>query len=375
MNKALHVFVYFFLILAAAGLFFEYQLNEKRRLLTDRNRLQEDYLVKIAGTIENVEPNKEVTAEIKKDVSAVEAKIVDTPSTENVLEDYKAYLEQDNLATFVWEKEDIRQQLREIYVLDSEGKPVMDGDRPLTRGAEWKLLEQLLSACQNQQAKLNTTRAELKVLHEKLDDNVRELNDLKPLARQDKVTIVEKNEKIAKLEEEKAALENQVTKLKAQIDELNTEITSLKDEVAAAKDETEAAKEEVAKAKKVIEHLEQALKASLQSRGDSIANRQGVTSLPAGDKGKIIEADNDNMFAIVEFSEEAFKELKGADLSKPLPAIELGVKRPGFKGAAGEFVGRLRLRQEVSGKRYVICDILSAWEQDKLSANDVIFAD
>ena len=61
--------------------------------------------------------------------------------------------------------------------------------------------------------------------------------------------------------------------------------------------------------------------------------------------------------------------------ARPLPALELGVKRSGHSGAAGEFVGRVRLRQEVKGKTLVICDILSAWEQDKLKANDVIFAD
>jgi hypothetical protein len=69
------------------------------------------------------------------------------------------------------------------------------------------------------------------------------------------------------------------------------------------------------------------------------------------------------------------KELKGDNLDRPIPIIELGVKRPGFNGAAGEFVGRIRLRQEVKDKNYVICDILNSWEQDKIAADDVIFAD
>ncbi len=377
MNKALHVFVYFFLILAAAGLFFEYQLNEKRSLLTDRNRLQEDYLVKIAATIENAEPNKEVVAEIKKDVSPVEAKIVDTPATENVLEDYKAYLEQDNLATYQWEKQDIREKLRQVYVLDSEGKPVMDGDRPLMRGPEWELLEKLLKSSQNQQAVLNSTRAELKTLHEKLQETVDELNALKPVARQDKVTIVEKNEKIAQLESEKADLENRIVKIKAQIDELNAEITSLKDEVVTARDEAEAAKEDLAKAQKTIEQLKKLLQEALANSQGGVKTDTGiaVSTVPSGEKGKIVEADNANMFAIVEFTPEAMKELKGNDMSRPLPAMEFGVKRTGFKGEAGEFVGRLRLRQEVTGKNYIICDILSNWEQDKLQANDIVFAD
>jgi hypothetical protein len=69
------------------------------------------------------------------------------------------------------------------------------------------------------------------------------------------------------------------------------------------------------------------------------------------------------------------KELKGANLESQLPSMELGVKRPGYKGAAGEFIGRIRLRQEVKGKNYVVCDILGSWEQDKIKTGDVIFAD
>ena len=100
-----------------------------------------------------------------------------------------------------------------------------------------------------------------------------------------------------------------------------------------------------------------------------------VSSVPAGEKGKIIDADNENMFATVEFTPQAMKELKGNDSSRPIPAMEFGVKRAGFNGEAGEFVGRIRLRQEVPGKNYIICDILTNWEQDKLKADDVVFAD
>ena len=74
MNKALHVLVYLFLILSAAALWFEIELNKKRTLLTDRNRLQEEYVIKIASTVEKVEPNKDATAEVKKDISPIEAK-------------------------------------------------------------------------------------------------------------------------------------------------------------------------------------------------------------------------------------------------------------------------------------------------------------
>ena len=377
MNKLLHVLVYFFLILAGAGLFFELQLNKKRTELTERNRMQEEYFIKVAKTIEKTDPAKDAAFEIKKDSSPVEARLEDSPNMENLLEEYPADLEQANLETYNWDNQTDRAQLRTVYVLDFEGKPVMDGNEFLKRGkgTEDELLSKLFESAKAQQSRLNSTRAALTDLRGKLETIVNELNKLKGAARQDKVTIVERDEKIAKLEGEKAELENQITKLKAQIDELNTEITSLKDEVAAAKDETEQAKDEVAKAKKTIDQLKEMLKSAIQNSGDRAAGGVAVTSLPAGDKGKIVEADNENMFAIVEFTPAAMKEIKGEDGSRALPALELGVKRPGFTGAAGEFVGRLRLRQEVKGKPYVICDILGAWEQDKVAPNDVIFAD
>ncbi|MGN0854062.1 MAG: hypothetical protein ACI4R9_00920 [Kiritimatiellia bacterium] len=379
MNKALHVFVYFFLILAGAALFFELQLNDKRKLLTDRNRMQEDFLVKIAGTVESVEADATETAKLEKDVSVVEAKIVDTPEMENVLEEYKPYLEKQSLKTFAWEDKD-RRQLRNVYVTDFEGKVVMDGDRPKTDGpgTEQELLEKLLDACTKQQARLNTTRDALTKLHRQLETEIAEINKLKPEMRQDKVTIVEKNEKIAKLEETKADLENQIVKIKAQIDELNAEITSLKDEVVTAHDETDAAKEELQKAQQNIETLKKLLRDALAQvavGGGRTAGGLAVTSVPAGEKGKIINADNERMFAIVEFTPAGMKELKGDDPNRPLPVMEFGVKRTGYNGEAGEFVGRIRLRQEVPGKNYIICDILTNWEQAPLKADDIVFAD
>ncbi len=378
MNKALHVFVYLFLILACVALFFELQLNDKRTLLTDRNRLQEDYIVKIAKTIEREDPDKEARAEIKKDVSPVEAKIIDSPETENVLEEYKFFLEQQQLPTYDWNNQRDRGQLREVYVLDSEGKPVMDGNRPLMSGAgtEDELLGKLFDSCVAQLNKLNTTRDALAKLHKQLSEEVAEINKLKPEMRQDKVTIVEKNEKIAKLEGEKSDLENQIVKIKAQIDELNAEITSLKDEVVTAKDETAAAKEELEKAQQLVTRLNKLLKEAIAAnKGAATGIGVAVSSVPSGDKGKVVESDNKHMFAIVEFTDVAMKQLKGDDLSHPLPAMEFGVRRPGFTGEAGEFVGRLRLRQEVTGKNFVICDILSNWEQDKIQPDDVVFAD
>lgn len=376
MNKAIYIFSYVFLILSGVALYFEIELNGKRAELTDRNRMQEEYLVKIARTIEKGEPDKNASFEIQKDASAVENKDI-APEMENILDEYPAPLEQSNLETYNWENS--RDLLRSVYVLDPmTGKPMMDGNQPQTRGSdEQKLLEQLFNSAKEQQTRLNNTRAQLSEMRGKLEEVVQELNKLKPEARKDKVTIDDKNAKITKLEEEKTTLEDMIKKLKGQIEELNSEITSLRDEVQTAKNETEAAKEELSKEQKKSEQLKMLVKeliAEANARA-SKGGRSAVTSITNGDKGKIIHADNKFMYVIVEFSDAAIKELKGEDFSRPLPVLELSVRREGYAGQAGELVGRIRLRQEVKGKNYIICDILGEWEQSKLEKGDIVVAD
>ena len=64
MSKLLHVLVYVFLVLAGAALYFELDLNKKRTELTDRNRMQEDFFIRIAKTVEKADPAKDASFEI-----------------------------------------------------------------------------------------------------------------------------------------------------------------------------------------------------------------------------------------------------------------------------------------------------------------------
>lgn len=376
MNKALHVFVYLFLVLAGAALWFEVELNNKRQLLTDRNRMQENYLIKIAGTIEKADAEKGALAVLNKDASPVEAKAVDNPDYENVLEDYNRHYEAANLETFNWNNQASREQLRKVYVYDIEGNVVMNGNQPQMEGpgTEDELLSTLLDAAKAQQTRLNNTRAELEKLRGKLESAIDEINSMKGLSREDKLMIEEKKSEIARLEQEKAALEDTVTRLKVRIEELNAEVANLNDAVLTARNEAEELREELAKREKLVEQLKKLLADNI-NRGSSTAAGTAVTSLPIGDKGKIVRVDNEHMFVIVEFTEEAMKQLKGNNPDAVLPALALGVKRTGFDGPAGEFLGRVKIRQEVKGKPYVICDILDSWKQADFAINDVVFAD
>jgi chromosome segregation ATPase len=375
MNKALHALVYLILAVSGVALFFEMNLFDKKALLADRNRQLEDYLVKISHTLEKADAAKPATLpEAKKDISPIEAKEVEVPETENLLEDYPVQLEEANLETLKWDDKE-RIQMRQLYKLDGEGKKIPDAANPgdfvkKGSGTAAELLDTLFDRAKAQQAKLNLTRAELAASRTKLEALAADFNKLKPPARADKILIEELKAKIAQLESDKANLEDQVKKLKGQIEDLNAEVTSLKDEVTQAKEETETVKEDLAKEKKLTDQLKKLLQ---QQRPVATASNGAVTALTAGNKGKLVEANNKYMFAVIEFDDEAMKELLGPERQNALPLLELGIRR---KGANGDvYVGRLRLRQAVAGKNLVIADILGDWQQVPAEPGDVVFAE
>ena len=385
MNKALHLVVYLILIVAIAALVFEKSLFDKRSLLGDRNRMLEDYIVKIASTIEKADaPRSMVSPEAKKDISPVEARQIDTPEMVNLLEEYNAQLEAGNLDTFKWDSSQVRIQLRQLYYLEN-GQTVPDVanyNKPMTKGKGTmaELLDQLFERAKAQQASLNTTRSALAELRGKFESEVSDYNRLKPEVRAAKVNEEELKQKVSQVNQEKMVLEEQVTKLKSRVEEQSGEITSLKDEVSTAKDETAVAKEECAALEKKVQQLQKLMQQMAQQQNQSsgtasAAGASAVTSLPVGNKGRIADVNNKLMFCVIEFTDEAMTQMLGSARQNALPSLTLGVLRKGFKGGAGEFVGKVRLRQSVAGKNFVIADILGDWSQAPMEKGDVIFAE
>jgi 3-methyladenine DNA glycosylase Tag len=195
-----------------------------------------------------------------------------------------------------------------------------------------------------------------------LEDIIRENEELK--------------QKVTEVEAAKTAAEEQVTKVKSQVEELTAEVTSLKDEVSSAKDETDAVKEDLAKSQKLVEQL----KTRLQSQQQPVAAQAasgGVSAaqVTAGNKGKVVAVNDEGMFAVVEMSDDAMNELIGEERKNGLPLIEMALRRAGFNGPSGEYIGRIRLRQAISGKNLVIVDVLGDWKQSDIKVGDVVFAE
>ena len=95
--------------------------------------------------------------------------------------------------------------------------------------------------------------------------------------------------------------------------------------------------------------------------------------LTPGDKGKIVAANEEWKYAIVEFSDEFMVELIGPERNQALPQAEVMVRRASIEDPDQAFVTRLRLRQAIREKNLVIADILSDWQQKPVEVGDLVF--
>ncbi|MEI7898795.1 MAG: hypothetical protein WCK89_00965 [bacterium] len=335
----------------------------------------EDQVVKLAKTIEAADAADATAPDIKKDVSDVTDRAIDNPDKEAVLEGYPIKLEQQNLPTIDFGSIDKRLQLRSYFVLNAEGKYVLDplDNKPTTKGpgSMQELLDQVLERANAQQATLNKTRAELPKLREKLTAAVEEINKLKIDGRATKIELKAANELIVSLKAEIEGLEARVAKLTAEKKELAAELADAKNEIEVLNEAKVTLTEDLANAQKLIKELKKCLMGT--PTGNPLEGGSTVTSLSAGDKGTIIEANDALKFVIIDFSNDAITEMLGPERQNAMPQLEMNVRRTGRQSAAGEFVTRIKLRQIVRGRNLVVADILNDWQQAPVEKGDVVF--
>ena len=378
MGKVLQAMVYLIVVLSAAALFFANALFQKRELLKDRNATLVDGFVNVARTIEAKDPEDATAPEIAKDVSEVSDREIANPEKQNLLEDYPMKLETANLPTLNLNSQDKRDQLAALYALDGEGKPRLDADGNKVKkgpGTMSDLIEQVLERAKNQQSVLNKTRGELAKMRERVAENVEEMNKIKVAQRADKREITAKKEQIATLTSEKEALDAKVVQLTKEKKELNAELLDKNDQVEKLNEEKVALQEQLENSQKALAEMKEKFKGIGKQRASEtvVAQEGAVAAVSAGLKGSVISANDSLKFCIVELSPECMTEMLGEERDRPLPQLDMNVRRTGRASASGEFVTRIKLRQAVPGKNLVIADILNDWQQVPVEKGDVVF--
>ncbi|NLC79908.1 MAG: hypothetical protein GX748_01845 [Lentisphaerae bacterium] len=376
MAKVLRVLVIIILILSAVSLFFAIKLFEKRELLTKRNSVLEEQFIKVAKTIEAADAPDADAPGVMKDISEVSDRELANPEKQAMLDAYPIKLEQQNLPTLDFGNTEKRLQLRSFFAVDAEGNYVLDpvDNKPATKGSGTmqELMDQLFERAKAQQASLNKTRAELTKMREQFTGSVDEINKLKTDGRAAKVELKGEKEKVATLTTEKEELETRVTKLNAEKKELSAELADAKNSIETLNEEKVTITDALATSREQIKLLEERLKGGVNRPAGDTQLAAG-TAPTAGDKGKIIEANDELKFAIIELSDDAIAELLGPERENALPQLEMNVRRTGRQSAAGEFVTRIKLRQAVRGKNFVVADILNDWQQAPVEKGDVVF--
>lgn len=389
MNVALRILVFLVLVINAVSLYFSAELYKKRELLKGRGELYKDYFVKVSKTLENEDPVDPASPAVypARDIAQVTDQLQDNPETDTFWDGYVQKYEQANLPAMDIDSSDAkRAQLNAYYrtqtdesgkivpATDSMGNYITEG-----QGTARLVLEQVFDRAKAQNALLNKTREQLVKLREELVTVITDYNSLKQDGRRDKHTIKEKEAEIEKLKADIAEKEAKIEQMEARRKELEVELSDAKAEVAEKQEKIETLETDIANLNKALEQATQEIKRLKQDPASGgTGGGFAVANLTAGVKGEVVKVDNENLFAIIRLGEDAMKELLGENLDAPLPSVELHVKRPGFKGPAGEYVTRIRLRKAFLSKKdgksnLIVADILPDWQQAPMEVKDVIF--
>lgn len=366
MNIVLRILVIVTLLLNGVALWFATSLYGKRELLIDRNIVLEDFIVTIAKTFEAEDAPHENTAgnHEARDISAVTLATADiTPDRSDFWETYNEELEKmDNKSYSIDAR---RYDLQEIYVLDAEGKPVMDRTgKPTKEGAPMDiLLKEVQQKALDQRARINKVRGELTKVRTELEDTITELNAVKKDGRESLKTIAARDETIAGLESDKARLEEEKSALE-------DEKAILEDEKSALQADLEKTQEDLDTVVAERDQLKATIEKILQTGGAQKNNAaSAVANVSAGVKGTVAGVDNTYNFCVIKVTEATVNELLGENRDRELPPIDLLVRRPGDDA----ILGKIRVRAITAEDSALICDILSDWKQGDLRKGDEVF--
>ena len=376
MGKLLKVLTIFVFLFSVAAFVLGVLNFNKRELLIGRTNMLEQYVTKLAATIETEQPEFDGTPDHTEwDVDEVTDRVNDDPEMSEFWNTYSNALEtsgtvfvnlgtrqnKDILATYYHMVPNPEKPGEMMIDRDMQGAPVVEG-----AGTMHDLLEDTLARADAQIKRLNTTRQQLITLRMQLDEVAGLLNEEKQLRRGNLATITQLNKKIEELENIIVQKDNEIARLEREKAELNDQIAMLNDQIAEKDQQIQEQETQIARLKEQIDRLLASVAEDGRGPGGGITLSQ--LALTPGVKGKIREVNREFSFVIVELTEEAKAEVMPEGEFHP---IELMVHR---KGADGEdiIVTRVRLINPPSEDRLTIGENMYGWEQIPVEPGDAV---
>ena len=375
MGKLLKVLTIFVFLFSVAAFVLGVLNFNKRELLIGRTNMLEQYVTRIAATIETEQPEFDGTPDHTEwDVDEVTDRVNDDPEMSEFWPTYSNALETAGTTFVNLGTRQAKDQLASYYHMvpnpekpgemmidrDMQGAPIVEG-----AGTMHDLLQDTLERADAQIKRLNTTRQQLITLRMQLDEVAGLLNEEKQQRRANLATITQLNKKIEELENIIVQKDNEIARLEREKAELNDQIAMLNDQIAEKDQQIQEQQTEIARLKEEIERLRARDTDGPGGPGSGYAK---VVELTPGVKGKIREVNREYSFVIVELTEEAVAEIMPEGEFNP---IELMVHR---KGADGEdvIVTRVRLINPPSSDRLTIGENMYGWEQIPVEPGDAV---
>ena len=373
MGKLLKVLTIFVFLFSVAAFVLGVLNFNKRELLIGRTHMLEEYVTKLAATIETEQPEFDGTPDhVEWDVDEVTDRVNDDPEMSEFWNTYSNALEtsgttfvnlgtrqnKDILSTYYHMVKNEKGEL--VIDRDMQGAPVVEG-----AGTMHDLLEDTLARADAQIKRLNTTRQQLITLRMQLDEVAGLLNEEKQQRRANLATITQLNKKIEELENIIVQKDNEIARLEREKAELNDQIAMLNDQIAEKDQLIQEQQTTIARQQEEIARLRDS---QTGERGGPGTFGGKYVELTPGVKGKVREVNREYSFVIVELTEEAVAEIMPEGEFNP---IELMVHR---KGADGEdmIVTRVRLINPPSADRLTIGENMYGWEQIPVEPGDAV---
>lgn len=377
MGKLLRVLVFVMLALSIGALVLGSLLFQKRELLVGRTHKLETAIKQLGLTIESDVPEEGLLPDNvpSRDISPCTGEILETPEVSDFWASYPVHLEKQDLRKLDLKSREA--ELMSYYMLDRlTGKAQRDALGNLIvegEGTMQGVLDDLLKKAADQYSRLNETRQYLLVLREELIDTIDDLNSQKGELRATLKRVDELNADIDRLNGE-------ISQLNGQITALNEDKRALEDELADKERQMEEFEETIQEKEATIAQLEKEIESRPSGparSGPAVTSPDGtpLRVLPAGvvspgDKGSVTAANDDWAFAVLNLTKDFFREILGDDLSKPLPSIDLYVRRPGDDGG---FVAKVHVTQVRPDDNVAIVDVVPGWQQLPLQKGDRVF--
>jgi len=367
MGKLLRFLSVLFLVLSIAALTLGILLFEKREQLKGRTQKLEETLIKLAKFIEGAPAEPETATFTAKDTSDCTPEVLENPERSPFWSTYHLQMEKQNLTTVDLNPK--REQLKNYYLLDAEGKIVKDPETGIRltdgRGTMQAVLTDILGKTEEQLKRFNETRNELRVVREELVATVEDLNKRKADLRKALAEIVALNETIAQRDQTIAALNQTIDGLKADIAARDDTIAQQVNQIA----QLELDKEEQ---KKEINRLRLIISEGFHLPIDEIPLPE-YRRIDMGDKGTVSSLNDEWNYVVLDVTEAFMQELVGKDKSAAFTPVELLLKRPKRPDEALEFVTKVRITNIKRDKNLAIGNILSDWQVRPVQKGDVLY--